>query len=362
MARKTLGYAELQWTCPNCGGVNPGLQKTCGQCGAPQPEDVRFEQARGGELRQDEEIKARVQAGPDIHCPYCGARNRGDAEACSQCGGDLTDGARRESGRVLGAYKDGPVEDVVCSRCGAENPGTARVCSQCGGSLAPSSETPPPEGETGAGVTKPAAKPKKPLLLVFFLAGLCILAGIFIFLSLRTEALTGSVQSVRWERSIAIEEWVPVEYQDWDDQIPAEATIQSCQQELRSVESEPQPDAVEVCGTPYSIDTGSGVAEVVQDCEYQLYDDYCTYTIFEWVVVDTATLSGEGFNPQWPDPVLTAEQRLGQKSENYTVSFETPKGVLNYNLSDYAAFQRFQIGTQWELEVNALGAVVSVGQ
>jgi len=362
MARKTLGYAELQWACPNCGGINAGLQKTCAQCGAPQPEDVSFEQAQGEELRQDEDIKARVQAGPDIHCPYCEARNRGDAQACSQCGGDLTEGARRKSGQILGAYRDGPVEEMVCPRCGAENPGTARACSQCGGGLQPSNDLSPQKAEAGAGEASPAAKPKIPILLAFFLAGLCILAGVFIFLSLQTDTLAGTVQGVHWQRSIVIEEWEPVEYQDWENQVPAEATIQSCQQELRSVESEPQVGAVEVCGTPYSIDTGSGVAEVVQDCEYQIYDDYCTYTIFEWVEVDSVTLSGEDFHPQWPDPILSAEQRLGERAERYTVLFETSRGVLDYNLMDYNAFQRFQIGTQWNLEVNALGAVVSVEQ
>ena len=50
MAKKTLGYEELQWTCPSCGGINPGPQNTCGSCGAPQPDDVKFEQAARGRL------------------------------------------------------------------------------------------------------------------------------------------------------------------------------------------------------------------------------------------------------------------------------------------------------------------------
>ena len=45
MARKELGHIELQWTCPNCNGINPGPEKHCLNCGAPQPEDVEFEQA-----------------------------------------------------------------------------------------------------------------------------------------------------------------------------------------------------------------------------------------------------------------------------------------------------------------------------
>jgi len=104
MAKKTLGYEELQWTCPNCDGINPGPEKTCGNCGAPQPDDVKFEQAVRSELLQDEEAIARAKAGPDIHCPYCEARNPGNAQNCSQCGGDLVGGEQRTSGEVVGAF------------------------------------------------------------------------------------------------------------------------------------------------------------------------------------------------------------------------------------------------------------------
>ena len=88
MARKEIGYIELHWTCPNCQGINPGSEETCMHCGAPQPEDVQFFQPTRQELITNEEKLADAAAGPDIHCPYCNARNRGDAEACSQCGGD----------------------------------------------------------------------------------------------------------------------------------------------------------------------------------------------------------------------------------------------------------------------------------
>ena len=112
MAKKTLGYAELQWTCPNCNGINPGTQQDCGSCGAPQPDDVKFEQVKGAELSQDEELKKRAETGADIHCPYCGTRNPGDAEICVACGGDISAGERRKSGEILGAYETGPVEMI----------------------------------------------------------------------------------------------------------------------------------------------------------------------------------------------------------------------------------------------------------
>lgn len=359
MARKTLGYEELQWICPNCGGNNPGPQKTCGQCGAPQPDDVEFRQVKGAALTQDEEVTSRVEAGPDIHCPYCQARNRGDAQVCTQCGGDLATGERRQSGQVLGAYQDRPAGKIACPNCGTENLETATTCVQCGAGL--QAKPVSPVRQTTTAQAAPASSSRKmPVGLIIALVALCVLAVAAIFTLTRTEAVAGQVEQVGWERSIAIEGLVPVEHQDWQDQIPAEAEIRGCQQEVRSVVNEPQPNAEEVCGTPYSVDTGSGYAEVVQDCEYHVYDDHCTYTVLEWNVVDTATLSGEGFGALWPDPVLTTEQRLGQERETYLVTFDTEQGNLVYSLSDYTVFQQFQIGTRWNLEVNSFGGVVSV--
>ena len=107
MAKKTIGYVELEWTCPNCNTVNPGPEQSCTNCGAPQPEDVQFDQAKRQELLEDEDIATRVAAGADIHCPYCGTRNTATAEVCVKCGGDIAEGTKRKSGRVVGAYRTG---------------------------------------------------------------------------------------------------------------------------------------------------------------------------------------------------------------------------------------------------------------
>jgi hypothetical protein len=126
------------------------------------------------------------------------------------------------------------------------------------------------------------------------------------------------------------------------------------------VESEPRPNSEEVCGTPYSVDTGSGYAEVVQDCEYHVYEDYCSYSVIEWSEIDTVSLTGSELSAEWPDPVLSKEQRLGEGSETYTVYFNTNDRDYTYSISDYESFQQFQIGTKWNLEVNTFGGVVSV--
>jgi hypothetical protein len=181
-----------------------------------------------------------------------------------------------------------------------------------------------------------------------------------IFLSMSTEAVTGTVDRIGWERSIAIEGLMPVEQQDWWDNIPSGGEVLGCNEEVRSVEDQPQPNSEEVCGTPYSVDTGSGYAEVVQDCQYYVYDDFCTYSIMEWTVVDTITETGVDFFPEWPEPNINNNQRLGAQTEVYTIYFDTDEGEVTYSINDYQAFQEFQPGTQWELEINSFGNLISV--
>ena len=190
----------------------------------------------------------------------------------------------------------------------------------------------------------------------------CIVMALLYFFVIRTESTTGTVSSVMWERAIKIEALGPVEYEDWRDEISSEGEILSCEQEVRSVQSSAPigQDYNEVCGTPYTVDTGSGVGEVVQDCEYQVYDNKCTYTLIEWSVVDTVSTTGTDFSPVWPDPDLGTDQRLGDQSEEYQVYFNA--GDYIYTTQELTEFQQFEIGSTWNLEVNALGAVVTVSR
>lgn len=361
MAKKTLGYTELHWTCPNCTATNPGPEKTCTQCGAPQPDDVEFEQVTGAELIKDKKVEARVKAGPDIHCPYCGARNPGNVKTCSQCGGDLIEGERREHGRVLGAYKKEEAQFIPCPNCGADNLETAKLCSQCGASLYKEKI----EKETTESLPTSLGQPEKrgvPVILTIILTAIVIGVAALIFLSIRTKTVTGTVERVGWERSIEIEGLVPIEYRDWQDNIPIDGEILDCQEEIRTIEEEPQPNSQEVCGTPYSIDTGSGYAEVVQDCEYHVYDNLCTYTVLDWAVIETISQEGSNFYPEWPETVLSSEQRQGEQNEVYLVYFDTASGELRYSLTDFQLFQEFQLGTVWDLEINTFGGIQSVSR
>jgi hypothetical protein len=353
MSQQELGYIELHWTCPNCSHVNPGTVRVCEQCGAPQPDKVSFEQGAGSELRQDDAIKQAAQAGPDIHCPYCGTRNPGNAKTCSQCGGDISEGALREAGKVLGAYQSGPAAPIICPRCGSENPAANRTCQNCGASLKP--ETPP-----SAPQVPPPAKKPFPIWLIAVFVVVCLGAAILMFMLLRTDTVTGTVQDAEWQRSIPIEALVPVEYSTWQDQIPADSVIGACREELREELSSPAQGAIEVCGTPYTVDTGSGVGKVVQDCVYQVYDQYCSYSVQEWRVIDSISATGSlGQEPAWPELRLAAGQREGTaRQETYTIVFLSDGEVYTYQTGSYDLFRQAEPGDEWNLEINGLGQVV----
>jgi hypothetical protein len=180
-------------------------------------------------------------------------------------------------------------------------------------------------------------------------------------LSNRTKGTTGIVESVRWERTIPIEALVPVEYESWQDQIPDEAVVGACREEIRSIEAEPVPNSVEVCGTPYTVDTGSGYGEVVQDCEYQVYDEICSYTVEEWRQVDTAIITGSDDQPVWPEPILNAGQRVGQnRSESYVIVFSSGDETFTFTTSDLSFYQQAEIGEKWGLNVNTFGKLISI--
>lgn len=360
MAKKKIGYVELQWTCPNCGTINPGPVKVCQGCGAPQPENVEFTQASRQELITDEEKLKQAKAGADIHCAYCGTRNPAGATSCSQCKADLSEGHQRKAGQVVGAFKGGPAQKIKCPHCGAENVETDSRCAQCGGSLTRESAPPTPAKKQDVGDRLPqASRSSRSVLAVL---GLVLLAGCLAiyFIFLRTTATTGTVTDVSWERSYVLEGLVPVEYSDWYDQIPEDAEVISCTSEQRDQVDSPVAGAEEVCGTPYTKDTGSGFAEVVSDCVYIIYDDFCTYSQLEWSPVDTITISGNDFSAEWPNPQLASDQRLGEGEENYKIYFSSDGKSYVFTTSNYELFQQAQIGTDWELEINSIGGVQAI--
>jgi len=355
MTRKTVGYVRLVWTCPRCGTRNPGPNGFCNGCGAPQPEDVKFEQPAEAELLKDAAEIARAKATPDRHCPYCGTRNPGAARFCGACGGDLAGAKGRAKGEVVGAYRAPSGATRSCPACGTPNPLTAVKCSQCGSALP--AETAP------AAPSAPVARRSTTGVVVGGVLGVLCVAGVaaVLLLSARHSEVVATVDSVSWERAVDIERFGPVEHEDWEDRLPAEARLLSCQLAYRETSDAPAPVATEVCGTPYTVDQGSGYGEVVQDCAYRVYQPLCRYTVDEWTVVETVRASGNDLSPAWPNVQLDPpDERRGPQRERYQVTFVAGGKTLAYAPATAGEFAAFAIGSRWTIVVNGLGAILSV--
>ncbi len=355
MSQKQLGLVELEWVCPNCGNRSPGPEKKCSSCGKPQPEDVEFVQPVDQAIITDSQTIADATRAPDIHCPYCGARNRADAESCRNCGGALAGGAQRQAGRVVGAYGDTPGGPINCPACGAQNPGDARRCTRCGAGLVPG-----PQLEDAAQAAKPSA-PGCSRTMIGIGIGVAIVVLILIYLATRTTATVGVVSDVSWQRTVVVEALVPVRREAWLTEIPAGVPVGQCRSEVVRTQDEPAPNAVEVCGTPYTLDEGTGYGKVVQDCQYQVYADKCEYTVEEWKAVDSLVASGEGLTSgSWPVLQSTNKQRPGERNEEYTILFEADGADYKYVVKDPDEAAKFTEGSRWSLEINTFGSLTDV--
>jgi RNA polymerase subunit RPABC4/transcription elongation factor Spt4 len=355
MTQKELGYVELEWTCKHCGTINPGMNKVCSNCGAPIGVDDKFELPDQQQLITDQEKLEEAKAGPAIQCPYCNVLNPAGTKTCIQCGGDIEEGLKRQTGEVLGAFKDEAVPDKPCPSCGQLVKANAQRCPYCGGSLVEAASAVPPA---------PTRLKKTPLWLIVgavALGVLCIVAILsVIVLGNRTRPVTATVSDIRWQRSIDILEQQPVQHSAWQEDVPAGAESVSCRDEYKETSSDPAPNATEVCGTPYTIDAGSGAGKVVQDCQYQVYASYCDYTVLDLVVVNTAVAMGSDQNPYWPATNLQAGQQEGGRYESYSVTFAAGDKDYAYNLVDPVEYLQYSPGSQWILDVNTFGSINAV--
>jgi hypothetical protein len=357
MAKKVKGYIELYWSCANCGNENLGSNRYCTSCGNPQPQNVDFHQGSKQQILTDAQKIKQAKAGADVYCGSCGTRNDASNAKCTQCGSELKGAAKRASaGKVVGAYSAGAPDTVTCANCGSKNPGSRLKCQNCGSSLRHGAPT-----KTKAAPSSPSVPVNKSALAIGAALILLLCAAVY-FLFLRTETLTAVVSDVRWERSVVIEAFDAVQQEDWRSDLPADAENVSCSQEVSYVQSEPPSSGRydEVCGTPYTVETGSGFAEVVQDCEYQVYEDYCSFTTYTWTNLRTVEVDGSSLSPQWPSPSLSSNQRLGEQSASYACIFEADGNTYTYTTESLQEFQRCEIGSRWQLTVNGAGSVVSI--
>jgi hypothetical protein len=262
----------------------------------------------------------------------------------------LKEGQARQAGRELD-LSAGKLEDVTCTNCGTVNPGANLNCLKCGAPLLRPA-TPAPAIPSSTAVTDSAATTakKKPNWLLLGGIGaaltICCIAILVLFV-FPSQSVQATVADVYWQTSVPVQEIRAVNYNDERGNPPSGAYNLSCHTESQ-----------EFCEEK-AIDRGDGSAEIVEECHTET-EKYCDYTMDEWTTIQTYTLDGNDLNPFYEQPNLSSDQRLGNESADYTVSFETEKGEITYNPADLSEFQQFQPGSTWTLKLNAVGGVLSV--
>ncbi len=357
MTQKELGYVELEWTCKHCGTVNPGMNRVCTNCGAPILEADKFELPDQQILITDQQKLDEAKKGPAIQCPYCNVLNPAGTKLCIQCGGDIEAGLARQAGQVLGAFESAAVPDKPCPFCGQLVKANAQRCPNCGGSLvaaaAPAAATPS---------TVSAKRNLTWIIIGGVLLGVLCLSSLiaFIVMSSRTKQVTASVSALQWQLSVDVLARQPVQKGAWSEDVPAEATAMACQDRYKETSSFLVPKSTEVCGTPYTIDAGSGAGKVVQDCQYQVYASYCNYSVLDWAIVNTLVSQGSDANPDWPAVNLQAGQQEGNRHEAYQVSLDANGQTYTYTPVDQAEFSQFDLGSEWVISINTFNQIKDI--
>jgi hypothetical protein len=194
-----------------------------------------------------------------------------------------------------------------------------------------------------------APKKTNRLLIGGILAFLAIcgvaLAALFFFPS---KSVKATVTNVHWQTSVPVQEIRAVDYNDEPGSPPSGAYDVSCHD-----------DSHDVCEQK-TIDKGNGYSEVVQECHTET-QKYCSYTLDEWSTIQSYPLEGNDLRPIYESPNVSSGQRLGDSSEDLTVTFSTPDGQQEtYSPGSVTEFQQFTVGSTWTLKMNAVGGIVSV--
>lgn len=310
---------EGRWDCPSCGRTgNLGRHQHCEGCGDPRPERVRFYLPGDAPAVQDPRRLTEAAAGPDRLCDHCGASNRGDAAACSQCGAEL-DPRRHRPVRLTSVATPAKFFEASYQHM------KARAAEQ----------------------PWPAPRPS---YLPRALAGLGALLGVIFLLWLawgctRRYEYPGSVASVRWERWREVEALRTETEEGW--RIPSggrelrrwravhhyDQVVDRYETRTRTVRE--QTGVRQVRSGSRDLDNGyfedvystepiyESRLESYQEPVYRSEPVYRTryrYEIDRWRVVRTERAAGDDLSPRNPEVTLARGERLGRAGERYTVA------------------------------------------
>lgn len=166
------------------------------------------------------------------------------------------------------------------------------------------------------------------------IVAISVIAGIYFFISYLSTSKETPVILIeqKWERQIKIEDFRVVKDDDWCSDMPSDAYNIHSRQEIRSYREVEDGMSCQMV----TQSNGDGTSSLKQVCEQKyrktpVYENYCSYSIDRWRLMDVLTAQGTDKNPTWPstDHLIFNQSnilgniRLGDKSEHYTSIFES---------------------------------------
>lgn len=317
MGRLVYGY----WDCPHCKskGIR-GDNRECPNCGNPRGSDIKFYMGENIEyVPADKAINKK----PDWLCPYCDALNTATATECKGCGASRDESTKN--------YHDLHPTTVKQSIKNNVKPNVL-----------------PKQNTTGANGFNIVPRI---VLLLFYVIALIIIA--IMFFKPHTEEMT--VSGFSWNRNIEIQHYVTVDESGWS--MPPDARLHYTNweyKESRSVldhyETETrQVEKQRISGYETYIvgyrDLGNGMFEE-QTAERPVYETYYETETYEkpiyrqepvyatkyyyeydtWKRKTILKTNGSNKTPYWHEVNLADNERVGSKTETYTVGLTDKKG------------------------------------
>jgi hypothetical protein len=318
-----IGY----WDCPSCGTKkNLGPNPTCRGCGRPRGANVPFYTDDSAPVVEDPQMVARARAGADWTCKYCGADNRAGKLDCQQCGAG-PDGAVRRMEQFT--------------------------------AIAPKADAPPKRSSVGCG------------LLLGVAAGFIALVGVAVwFFFIRTTSLSVTVESAAWVKTAQIEERQTKKDEAWQDDVPDGARVVGKQTKPRSKKVQDGTKKVKVGQK----NLGNGMFEDIYEEKPNMVtknvdDTWVRYEVDTWAKGETLERKTSG-GTEPPDPaagiVAGPTRRIGSTTNEAVFTLKGSDGKtysfgVDASKDGAGALKRYEIGKTYRAEVNALGAVRSLG-
>jgi hypothetical protein len=355
-----MAVREARWDCQYCGTKgNLGRDKSCNNCGRSRPAGTKFYLVDDAVVEKAD-LLAQAAKGPDWVCAFCGTSNSVERTTCRSCGA-----ARDADSHQQATTKYAPGEAPTTGDMTVEEPAS---------------------GEK----VKPSMANRTKMILAgaaaLVLLCICVVAAFIIFGGKDKGA---TVSGFEWERTVAVEAYQTVQEEDWS--VPEGGRITSQRQEIhhyddvldhyetrqRDVSEQVQVGSeTYVCGQR---DLGNGFFEDVT-CERPVYETqthtetyeepvyrqepvYQTlyaYDIDKWIVVRTGQESGKDHSPAWPESSLASNEREGERTERYLVTFTDENGESYPWESTLAEWESYEMGQEVVLDFDAFGKLKGV--